>query len=165
MPSDGEVSEWSIETVSKTVDSSRGPRVRIPPSPCKKKGFLLGAFFFVSQIGNLGLSIIWIPKMGCIPLFMRVVARKIFHNKRSTVILERSDRISHAESELGTGSITPFGRSRMTVDTNALLSSWRELRDRIGSISKETQKMNSITPFDLSRMTADVDSIGFQPPE
>ena len=32
-PYRGEVTEWSIVAVSKTVDPSRGPWVRIPPSP------------------------------------------------------------------------------------------------------------------------------------
>lgn len=33
----GEVPEWSIGAVSKTVDQLAGPRVRIPASPLKEK--------------------------------------------------------------------------------------------------------------------------------
>ena len=33
----GEVPEWSIGAVSKTVDQLAGPRVRIPASPLKKR--------------------------------------------------------------------------------------------------------------------------------
>ncbi len=42
----GEVPEWLNGAVSKTVDPFEGPRVRIPPSPPKKRVPFLGSFFF-----------------------------------------------------------------------------------------------------------------------
>ena len=44
MPACGEVPEWTIGTVSKTVVALWLPRVRIPPSPLKKK-HPFGCFF------------------------------------------------------------------------------------------------------------------------
>ena len=52
----GEVPEWSIGAVSKTVDQLAGPRVRIPASPQKKTVSLDTVFFILSPPRSLPFS-------------------------------------------------------------------------------------------------------------
>ena len=55
-PCCGEVSEWSMETVLKTVVPARVPWVRIPPSPPYKKTCTVQVFLYGGSEPPLNLS-------------------------------------------------------------------------------------------------------------